>query len=130
MLNYYLNPITIINTEDYSLYMAKLNCRAIENNNSYPLVGSEVTGKNKKVSIRVELTNDEYELFSQYAKQEKISLRHLAKTRMLDSPVGLQEYKERQARRLPKLHALVDQIEDEELQSKIRQEVRDLYAFV
>ena len=130
MLNYYLNPVIINNTVDYSLYMPKPNCKAIDNNTSYPTVGSEVTDKNKKVSVRIELTKVEYELFSQYAKQEKISLRHLAKTRMLDSPVGLQEYKERQARRLPKLHALVDQIEDEELQSKIRQEVRDLYAFV
>ena len=130
MNSYYLNHITINNTIDYSLYMSKLNCKAIENNNSCPAIGSEARNKNEKKSIRIELTEDEYELFSHFAKQEKISLRHLAKTRMLDSSIGLQEYKERQARRLPKLHALVDQIEDEELQSKIRQGMRDLYAFV
>ena len=128
MLNYYLNPIVFNNTIDYSLYMPKLNNQTKETNDSYPAVASKV--KDKKTSVRVELTKDEYELFSQYAKQEEISLRHLAKTRMLDSSIGLQEYKERQARRLPKLHALIDQVEDEELQSKIRQEVRDLYAFV
>ena len=84
----------------------------------------------KKRYIRVELSDDEYNRFAQTAKNEKISLRHLAVTRMLDSPIGLQEYKDHQTRLLPSLHALIDEVDDFDLQNKLRMKVREIYAYL
>ena len=84
----------------------------------------------KKRYIRVELSDDEYNRFSQTAKNEKVSLRHLAVTRMLDSPIGLQEYKDHQTRLLPSLHALIDEVDDYNLQNKLRMKVREIHAYL
>lgn len=90
----------------------------------------ENTPTNKKRYIRVELSDDEYSRFSQTAKNERVSLRHLAVTRMLDSTIGLQEYKDHQTRLLPSLHALIDEVDDFDLQNKLRMKVREIYAYL
>ena len=90
----------------------------------------ENTPTSKKRYIRVELSDDEYNRFAQTAKNEKVSLRHLAVTRMLDSPFGLQEYMDHQTRLLPSLHALIDEVDDYNLQNKLRMKVREIHAYL
>ncbi len=85
---------------------------------------------NKTKSIRVELPLDEYEEFHQLAQRERVTLRHLARTKMLDSPVGLQEYKDHQARLLPSMHSLIDKVDDERLQAALRRKVGEFCAYL
>ena len=113
---------------DIPIYMkqsSKQNNNKYYNNNEI-----ENSPTNKKRYIRVELSDDEYNRFARTAKNERISLRHLAVTRMLDSPVGLQEYKDHQTRLLPSLHALIDEVDDYDLQIKLRQKVREIHAYL
>ena len=126
--NYYNNSSIVCYSIDIPIYMKQ---SSKQNNNQY-YNSSEIENnpKSKKRYIRVELSNDEYNRFAQIAKNEKISLRHLAVTRMLDSPAGLQEYKDHQTRLLPSLHALIDEVDDYELKNKLRMKVREIYAYL
>ena len=112
---------------DIPIYMKQ---SSKQNNNQYYNKEIENNPTSKKRYIRVELSDDEYNRFARTAKNERISLRHLAVTRMLDSPVGLQEYKDHQTRLLPSLHALIDEVDDYDLQTKLRQKVREIYAYL
>ena len=71
---------------------------------------------------------DEYNRFSQMAQKENVTLRYLARTKMLDSPVGLREYKDHQVKIIAQLHGLIDQVEDENLEHQLRLKVRELNA--
>ena len=124
----YCNNSIVCYSIDIPIYMKQ---SSKQNNNQY-YNSSEIENnpKSKKRYIRVELSDDEYNRFSQTAKYEKVSLRHLAVTRMLDSPIGLQEYKDHQTRLLPSLHALIDEVNDEDLQRKLKQKVREIYAYL
>ena len=113
---------------DIPMYMKQ---SSKQNNNKYYNTNEiENNPTSKKRYIRVELSDDEYNRFAQTAKKEKVSLRHLAVTKMLDSTVGLQEYKDHQTRLLPSLHALIDEVDDYELQNKLRMKVREIYAYL
>lgn len=116
----------------YSIDILKYMKQSSKQNN-YKYYNSdkiENTPTSKKRYIRVELSDDEYKRFFQTAKNERVSLRHLAVTRMLDSTVGLQEYRDHQTRLLPSLHALIDEVDDYDLQNKLRQKVREIYAYL
>lgn len=110
------------NTDNNPIFTKKNSTKAGESN-----LYNDNKNSHKK-SIRVELSENQYSQFRGMAKREKVSLRHLAITKMFDSPIGLQEYKERQARLLPSLHALIDQVDDDVLQCSIRRKVAELYA--
>ena len=121
------NPITLYSTIDIPLSFPQ-KAKIIETDNSpYPTVSPEEKN-NKTKSIRVELTMDEYNRFSQMAKKENVTLRHLARTKMLDSPVGLREYRDHQVKIIAQLHGLIDQVEDENLEHQLRLKVRELNA--
>ena len=121
------NPITLYSTIDIPLSFPQ-KAKTIETDNSpYPTVSPEEKN-NKTKSIRVELTMDEYNQFSQMAKKENVTLRHLARTKMLDSSVGLREYKDHQVKIIAQLHGLIDQVEDENLEHQLRLKVRELNA--
>ena len=113
---------------DIPIYMKQSSKQSINNYYNSNEIESNLTSK--KRYIRVELSKDEYNRFAQTAKNERVSLRHLAVTRMLDSPIGLQEYKEHQTRLLPSLQALIDEVDDYDLQNKLRQKVREIYAYL
>ena len=126
--NYYNNSSIVCYSIDIPIYMkqsSKQNNEKYYNSNEI-----ENNPASKKRYIRVELSNDEYNRFAQTAKNERVSLRHLAVTRMLDSPIGLQEYKDHQTRLLPSLQALIDEVDDYDLQNKLRQKVREIYAYL
>ena len=121
------NPITLYSTIDIPLSFPQ-KAKTIETDNSpYPTVSPDEKN-NKTKSIRVELTMDEYNQFSQMAQKENVTLRHLARTKMLDSPVGLREYKDHQVKIIAQLHGLIDQVEDENLEHQLRLKVRELSA--
>lgn len=82
----------------------------------------------RKKSIRVELSMEDYNQFRQMAEKRKISLRHLAVTKMLDTAEGLQEYKNQLAILMPEIHHLIDQMEDQELQEMLRKKVGEAFA--
>ena len=121
------NSIVCYST-DIPIYMKQ---SSKQNNDKY-YKSNEIENNltSKKRYIRVELSDDEYNRFAQTAKNENVSLRHLAVTRMLDSPIGLQEYKDHQTRLLPSLHALIDEVDDFDLQNKLRMKVREIYAYL
>ena len=118
MFNYF-NSIDLCNNTDISMYM---------NNQLYRDNRSSGSGKDvvRKKYIRVELNEDEYNRFSQIARKEKISLRHLAVTKMLDSSIGLKEYREHQYRLLPSLYGLIDEVDDYDLQNRMKAKVREI----
>ena len=121
------NPITLYSTIDIPLSIPQ-KAKTIETDNSpYPTVSPDENNSKTK-SIRVELTMHEYNQFSQMAKKENVTLRYLARTKMLDSPVGLREYKDRQVKIIAQLHGLIDQVEDENLEHQLRLKVRELSA--
>ena len=120
------NPITLYSTINIPLSFPQKSKTNETDNSPYPTVGSPINNNSKTKSIRVELTMDEYNRFSQMAKKENVTLRHLARTKMLDSPVGLREYKDHQVKIIAQLHGLIDQVEDENLEHQLRQKVREL----
>ena len=122
------NPIILYSTIDIPLSFPQKTKTIETNNGPYPTVSSAINNNNKTKSIRVELTMDEYNRFSQMAQKENVTLRYLARTKMLDSPVGLREYKDRQVKIIAQLHGLIDQVEDENLEHQLRLKVRELNA--
>ena len=121
MFKYCDSIINLCNNTELSMYM---NNQLNRDNRSNDSVNNIV----RKKYIRVELNEEEYKQFSQIARKERISLRHLALTRMLDSPVGLQEYKDRQARLLPSLQSIIDEVDEQKIQNKLRMKVGEIYA--
>ena len=122
------NPITLYSTIDIPLSFPQKTKTNETDNSPYPTVSSPINNNSKTKSIRVELTMDEYNRFSQMAQKENVTLRHLARTKMLDSPVGLREYKDYQVKIIAQLHGLIDQVEDENLEHQLRLKVRELNA--
>ena len=120
------NPIILYSTINKPLSFPQKTKANETDNGPYPTVSSPIDNKNK--SIRVELTMDEYNRFSQMAQKENVTLRHLARTKMLDSSVGLREYKDHQVKIIAQLHGLIDQVEDENLEHQLRLKVRELNA--
>lgn len=84
--------------------------------------------KSRKKSIRVELSIEDYNQFRQMAEKKRVTLRHLAMTKMLDTSEGLQEYKNQLAILMPEIHHLIDQMEDQELQEMLRKKVGEAFA--
>ena len=121
------NSITLCSTIDLSLSFPQKTKTIETDSGPYPAVSPDEKN-NKTKSIRVELTMDEYNRFSQMAKQENVTLRHLARTKMLDSSVGLREYKDHQVKIVAQIHGLIDKVEDEDLEHQLRLKVRELNA--
>ena len=108
--------------------MMKTNYNGMPNSNIYNRNEANSTNVKQMRSIRVELTVEEYEMFSKQAKEQKIFKRCLARTRLLDTQEGVKGLRDRLIRGLPGLHSLVDQIEDPDLQRELRERMVTMYG--